>query len=434
MGTAVGKKNQSDNTEESSARTVGRIAATLMTAGMIIGTGIFGALGATAQQASDALLLAMLPGGLVCLATGISGAQLGVNFPRPGGAFIWARAFHYNTLGFVAGCCYVGQGIVGLSVISLAFASYSAQLVPSLPIHVTASAIVLVAIALNSFGISFTSKVIIGLMVAIVFLLGLFVLFSTPHIELAHLAPTLDKGPLGLMTGAAIFFWAWDGFMRTAIMAGEIKDPRRSIPFSILGGIAIAAVVYYAVAATTLGVLGAQEIAKDDVPLFRAAVQAIGPWGGWLILAAAWMASISELVSDLLSVSRVALAMGEAHELPKWFGEVHPRFKAPRHAVLAIGAFVGLVVLVFDLRQVLPLASFYLLVWFAITNSTALLLSKEQRSFSRFFSWFGLAGCFVLIFFIPPLALIIGAVTLALATGVRFIVRRQLSGGTAGPN
>ena len=82
-----------------------------MTAGMIMGTGIFGALGATAEHAGSALLLAMIPGGLVCWATGISGAQLGVNFPRHGGAFLWARAFHYNRLAFVAGCCYVGQGI-----------------------------------------------------------------------------------------------------------------------------------------------------------------------------------------------------------------------------------------------------------------------------------------------------------------------------------
>jgi len=397
--------------ESSVARTLGRTAATLMTAGMIIGTGIFGALGATAEQAGGALLLAMIPGGLVCLATGISGAQLGVNFPRHGGAFIWARAFHLKTLAFIAGCCYVGQGIVGTSVVSLAFAYYSAQLVPGLPVHLAAGAIVLVVIALNSFGISFTSKIIIGLMLVIVTLLGVFVFLLVPHMKVTHLAPTFDNGPLGFMTGAAIFFWAWDGFMRTAIMAGEIKDPRRTIPFSIVGGIAIAAVVFYAVATATLGVLGAQEIAKDDVPLFKAAVQAIGPWGGWLILAAAWTASISELVSDLLSVSRVALAMGEARELPAWLGQVHPRYKVPRHAVLAIGVFVFAVVLVFDLRQVLPLASFYLLVWFAITHYSALQLKKGQRLFPRFFSWFGLAGCFVLLFFIPPFALIIGAVS-----------------------
>jgi len=409
----------------SSARTLGRPAATLMTAGMIIGTGIFGALGATAEHAGGALLLAMIPGGLVCWATGISGAQLGVNFPRHGGAFLWARAFHYNRLAFVAGCCYVGQGIVGTSVVSLVFAHYSAQFVPGLPVHLTAGAIVLVVVALNSFGISFTSKVIIGLMLIIVSLLGVFVFILAPHVELNRLAPTLDKGPVEFMAGAAIFFWAWDAFMRTAIMASEMKDPRRTIPFSILGGIAIAAVVFFAVATVTLGVLGAEEMAKDDVPLFKAAVQIIGPWGGWLILTAAWTASISELVSDLLSVSRVALAMGEANELPKWLGEVHPHYKVPRHAVLAIGLFVFAVVLVFDLREVLPLASFYLLVWFAITHFSALHLKREQRLASPFFSWFGLAGCFVLLFFIPPLHLVIGTVTLALATGVRFIARWQ---------
>src|SRR5439155_25035709 len=97
---------RSTRSKSSTARTLGRSAATLMTAGMIIGTGIFGALGATAEHVGSALLLAMIPGGLVCWATGISGAQLGVAFPRHGGAFVWARAFHYNRLAFVAGCCY----------------------------------------------------------------------------------------------------------------------------------------------------------------------------------------------------------------------------------------------------------------------------------------------------------------------------------------
>jgi hypothetical protein len=72
-------------------------------------------------------------------------------------------------------------------------------------------------------------------------------------------------------------------------------------------------------------------------------------------------------------------------------------------AVLAIGVLVFFVVLVFDLRQVLPLASFYLLEWFAVTHYSALQLTEKQLLFSRFSSWFGLAGCFVLIFSYRPL-------------------------------
>jgi len=402
----------------------------LLTAALIIGTGIFGALGDTAEKAGSALLLAMIPGALVAWSTGVSGAQLGVNFPEAGGAFVWARAFHHESLGFIAGCCYLGQGIVGTSVVALAFAHYSAQIVPGLPIHLAAGAIVLAGVALNSFGISFTSKVVIGLVLTIVVLLFVFAAVAVPHVDATNLKPGFEQGPLRFMAGAAIFFWAWDGFMRTAIMAGEMKDPRRTIPFSIAGGIAIAAVVFYVVAAVTLGVLGAGEMGKDDVPLFKAATRAVGAWGGWLILAAAWLASINELVSDLLSVSRVGLAMVSVRELPAWLGELHPRFRVPRHAVIAIGLFTFVLVLVFDLRQILPLATCYLLVWFAITHYSALQLSAKQRLTSRFFSWFGLVGCFVLLLFIPPLLLAIGAVTLALAFGARAVVRRRMAEAT----
>jgi APA family basic amino acid/polyamine antiporter len=430
----MGEQNQANPSQSSTAGQLGATAATLLTAGMIIGTGIFGALGATADKAGSALLLAMIPGALVAWSTGVSGAQLGVNFPKQGGAFVWARKFGHNSLGFIAGCCYIGQGIVDTSVVALAFAHYSAQLVPALPIHLVAAAIVLVAVALNSFGISFTSKIVISLMLTIVTLLMVFVIFSVPHVQAANLMPTFDKGPLEFMAGAAIFFWAWDGFMRMAIMAGEMKEPRRTIPLSIAGGIAIAAVVFFAVAAVTLGVLGAQEVGKDDVPLFRAAVQAVGAWGGWVVLAAAWLAAINELVSDLLSVSRVGLAMGAAQELPKWLGELHPRFGVPRHAVLALGLVTFVLVLAFALRQILPLASLYLLVWFAITHYSALQLSSEQRLTSPLFSWFGLLGCGVLVFFIPPLLLVIGAGTLALAFGVRLFARRQLKRNAAKAN
>src|SRR5436853_3830322 len=159
-----GPRRKGRDPSGSSARVLGRTAATLMTAAMIVGTGIFGALGATAAKAGSGLLLAMIPGGLVALATGISGAQLGVAFPRHGGAFVWARAFHYDRVAFVAGCCYLGQGIVGTGVVALAFAHYTAEAVHGLPIHPAAGAIVLVTIAANSFGIAFTSRVLIALL------------------------------------------------------------------------------------------------------------------------------------------------------------------------------------------------------------------------------------------------------------------------------
>src|SRR5436853_1756114 len=115
------------------ARTLGRSTATFLTAAMIIGTGLFAALGATTDKAGSGVPLAIILSGLVALATGLSAASCGVNYPEEGGGFTWSRKFGYPTLGFVAGCAYLGKGIVPTVVTALAFAAYTAQMAEGLP-------------------------------------------------------------------------------------------------------------------------------------------------------------------------------------------------------------------------------------------------------------------------------------------------------------
>src|SRR2546430_701653 len=81
-----------------------RTSATLLTAAMIVGTGLYTSLGAATAKAGSGILIAMLIGGLIALSTGLSAAQVGVTYPEEGGAFIWTRHFGYPTLSFVAGC------------------------------------------------------------------------------------------------------------------------------------------------------------------------------------------------------------------------------------------------------------------------------------------------------------------------------------------
>src|SRR5213083_2904863 len=124
-------------------RELAPVGATLLTACMIIGTGIFAASGAATAAAGTGILMAIVLGGTVALATGISAAQLGVNFPEEGGAFSWARQFDHNTIGFIAGCGYLGKVLVSMSVIALAFTTYLSQAIPGLPAHLAAAIAVL---------------------------------------------------------------------------------------------------------------------------------------------------------------------------------------------------------------------------------------------------------------------------------------------------
>ena len=103
-------------------------------------------------------------------------------------------------------------------------------------------------------------------------------------------------------------------------------------------------------------------MAASDVPILTASVQAVGKWGTWIVLAAAWLDTLTEAAGDLLTAARVALPMGEARELPRWLAAVHQRFRSPHHAVILLGAICAGLALLFNLRPVLEVANGFTLV------------------------------------------------------------------------
>src|SRR5207302_10625221 len=142
--------------------------------------------------------------------------------------------------------------------------------------------------ALNYRGIEPSSRMLVAVLFVDVVLLAVVTIFASPSVTAANLTPVWGNGLAGVMGGAAAFFFTWDGFIRPAIMAGEVKEPKRSIPFAVVVGLSAAAVVFVGTAAVTLGVLGAQSAAAEELPILAAAAKAIGRWGVWIVLIAAW--------------------------------------------------------------------------------------------------------------------------------------------------
>lgn len=256
-------------------------------------------------------------------------------------------------------------------------------------------------------------------------LLALYGGASLHAVDVNNLTPVLgNKGWVGTLSGAAIFFWTWDGFMRMAIMAGEVRQPRRTIPIAIVGGVAIAAVMFVSTGAITLGVLGADQIGQQDTPMLAAAQQAMGQWGIWVILAAAVLAALAEILGDLLSASRVVLPMAEAHELPAWLGKIDPRARIPRRAVVALGLLSAGADLLFDLRPLIEVGGSFMLAWYFVTHYAALQLPARKRLTSPIFSWYGIIGCVGLTIAMPHAAVLAAAGTLAVLTIGRLLLRR----------
>lgn len=419
----------------SSKKSLGTLTALLLTAAMMVGTGIFTTLGEATSKARSGILIAMLIGAVIALLTGISAAQAGVNYPEEGGAFIWMRIFGHPTISFAAGISYLMKGIFGLSIAALGLAYYSSQLFHGVPTPLIASGALLAVAAVNFFGIVPTAKVIIGIFFVNLVLLALYIGLSIRHVRVENLTPVLGtSGVRGLLSGAAAFFWAWDGFQRTAIMANEVKNPRKTIPIAIMGGIAIAAVVYTIVAGTTLGVVGPSAIASSDTPLLVGARAGIGSWGTWIIASSACILALSDILSDLLSTSKVGHAMGQERELPHWLGTIHKKFKSPQLVIILL-TIVGLVLVnLVPLRRLVPVVSTFTLIWYAITHLSALNLNPEKRFAWSILSWIGMAACVALLVSLPlwSVAGAFGFLLLLLAIRwlvIRFSQKADVNGG-----
>src|SRR5207247_5164766 len=142
----------------------------------------------------------------------------------------------------------------------------------------------------------------------------------------------------------------------------------------------------------------------------------------WVVLAAAWLDTLTEAHGDLLTATRVALAMGKEHELPAWLGAVHPRFRSPHHAVIAIGVLSATLALFANLRPALAVANFFTLVWYSVVHFDALRLPADKRLVGTIVSWLGLVGCLALFGSLPVWSLAAGAMALVLLVGARWVV------------
>ena len=116
--------------------------------------------------------------------------------------------------------------------------------------------------------------------------------------------------------------------------------------------------------------------------------------------------------------------MAKARELPRFLAAVHERFRTPHRSVAALGILSAALVLFFDLRSLIEVASAFMLVWYLVTHFAALQLPKSKRIASPVFSWYGIVGCVGLIVSLPAAALLTAAAALTALTGARWIVRR----------
>lgn len=373
----------------------------------MLGAGIFAVIAPAVGIAGPAVLISLGIAAFVALCNALSSAQLAAVLPRTGGTYEFGRRMLGPWWGFGAGWMFLVANTVGPGVIALAFGSYLHAAVGTIPGRDAAIAAVLVMTAINAVGIRRSVKVTDVVVVLSVTSLVALVFLGLPHASFSNLSPFAPGGVGGLLEATGLLFFAYTGYSRIATLVEEVRNPSRTIPRATVAALGTATLIYLAVALTAISVLGAHTLSESSSPLSQTMVAVGSGLGIAIVAAGALLTTFNEGMSDLLGVSRVTFAMGRGADLPQGLA-VMGSSKNPWRSVVAVGAVAMLVAAFAPFEAAIAVSSFGTLLYYSVTNISALRLRKEQRRFPALLSVAGLAGCVGLAFSLAPLEVVVG--------------------------
>jgi len=405
------------------ARRLGLSDAVFIGLGSMIGAGVFAAFTPAAQAAGNGLLIGLAVAAIVALCNALASAQLAAKYPTSGGTYIYGRAELGPWWGFIAGWGFVVGKIASCAAMALTFAAYAAPAGWERPVGIAA---VVALAAVNYFGVTRTAQ--LARAIVVVVLLVLAIVASS-----AFAAPSLVNSTTGLLSGgwygilqsAGLLFFAFAGYARIATMGEEVRNPERTIPAAIIIALTIAVVVYAVIAVTVLAVLGPDGVARSSAPLADTAIAGGWSWAGPVVRVGAAAASLGALLALIAGIGRTSLAMAREGDLPRWLAAVHPRWKVPHHAEIAIAVVIALLVATVDLRGAIGFSSFGVLVYYFVANVAA--FKQQPRRYPRLLQVIGGVGCLVLVATLPLASIAVGVTVIAVGVVYRVAVTRSSS-------
>ncbi len=406
-------------------RSLGLSDAVVIGAGSMIGAGVFVAWGPAAMAAGNGLLIGLVLAALVAFCNATSSAQLAAVHPESGGTYVYGRRQLGHFWGYLAGWGFVVGKTASCAAMALAVGAY---LWPSQERAVAVVAVVLVTVV-SIGGLSRTVTVTkVLLAVSLTALAAVLVAgWSSPGVDLGRLTP-VDSSVFGVLQAAGFMFFAFAGYARIATLGEEVKDPSRTIPLAIPLALVAVLVVYLVVAITALAAVPVSALAGSSAPL-RAVIEAsrlssLGP----VVSIGAGIAALGVLLNLIPGISRTALALARDREIPTWFAHIDVARSIPLRAELVVSAVVIGLILVLDLRDAIAISGVAVLTYYAITNASALTLTREQRRWPRAVAIAGLIGCVVLVGSLPATAIIIGVAVLGIGLAARAAINRSRGG------
>ncbi|MDD3174180.1 MAG: amino acid permease [Herbinix sp.] len=367
-------KNQETNVNAELKRKLGFGAALAIAVGTTVGSGIFSSIGQVAGASGSAIMMIMcfVVGGLIMIPQNLLYAELASAYPEDGGQYTWLREAGWKPIAFLNGwVAFWATDPATCSVMSLAIVNYVAFFIPGLkgiliPISATVLIIAFTFLHLRSveagarFQSFITSLKLIPFFVLIG--IGLFLvkgqLISTPAVSGAA------TGIIALLAGVSATTWSYDGSIGACYMAGEVKDPKKTMPKVMICSILIVLLLYTGLSTIASGLLPIATLASSDAPIAAAfnQIPLIGAGAGMITAVLAILVITGSLSGATMYQPRLEYAMAKDGLFFKRFADVHPKWNTPYFALLAQAAYAIVLVYASNITALLGYFTFVCLV------------------------------------------------------------------------
>ncbi|MCW2606539.1 MAG: amino acid permease-associated protein [Frankiales bacterium] len=398
-------------------RTLGPLGLMGFGIGVVIGTGIFTLTGVTAKEsAGPAVTLSFLLAGVAAALAAFCYAELASGVPAAGSAYTYAYATIGELAAWIIGWDLLLEFALGAATVARGWSSYLQDLfgLPTslfgeqAPVNVGALGLVLVLGVVAVVGVKQSSRVT-GVLVAVkvavcvfVIVAGLFYVKGAnlhPYVPAAQpsegkeglgqplvqavfgLEPTAF-GIAGVLSAAAVVFFAYTGFEAVANLGEETKDPGRDLPLGLLGTLGIATVLYVGVSFVVTGMVDYRQL-DVGAPISKA-FDAVGAgWASTLVSIAAVAGLTSVTLVDLVTMPRIFFAMGRDRLLPPRFADLHPRYGTPVLATVITTVMVAVLATFVKLTVLADLVSIGTLFAFVVVSVAVPVLRRTRPGLER---------------------------------------------------
>ena len=379
-----------------SRRVLGIFDATSMVTGNMIGSGIFLLVGYAAEPVSSgtSLVFAWIAGGLMALMGAFCIAELSTRFPQTGGDFIYLHKVYGSFPSFLYGWMSLVIFQTGTTaVLALFSAKYILQFIPILEFLGVAGLASILLITLTiihclrvQIGSRFQSILTTLKVLGISLMIGL-LLFSQPQIpkEIILNSSSSSNPYIGFSRALTPIFFAYTGWNCAGYIAGEISNPRKTLPMALIGGTLFTVVIYAFVNISFLKSLGLGNMqGQDMVPLLALNAVGASQWSGFLSLLILISVTSSLSIHIQTAATRVIQAMGQQGVFFKFIGKTNSRFRTPVNA-LAVQAIwtIGLLFLL-DIENLVDSTTVVMILFSALSISTLLKVDRLNQESDNF--------------------------------------------------